>query len=337
MARLASVTLQAALAMVMGFALLELPPVTLLFDVLAQALAVISAALLNLFGFAITRTGSELRDVTGWAVDVTTVCDGHGLIIAWGGLITALRPGWHAGLRAMAVGILAIILFNLIRIVALAATLAHAPTAFGTVHAYVFPLLTVGLMLHLSGAAKTWAVALVMTGMAALWFFLGPLITSAIFVPLANTCLALVGPEGIGTIALRAPGWTVDSTLIARADPLAFHMAGFDPNDFTLAVPVLLAAVVLVRPVWPGFALGVLLIMVTLLTGASAALWSVASANDVSEMAIRELDGLRAVPYAPAGETARAAMSLIQNVLVHLNLLVLPVLILSASRRKVTP
>jgi exosortase/archaeosortase family protein len=337
MARLGSLTLQAALALVVGFSLMVLPVVALAFDALARLLAVASAGILNVFGFSILRTGTELREaLSGWAVDVTSVCDGHGLIFGWAAIVTAVRPGWRAGLISVGIGILAITVFNLIRIVVLASVLAHLPSGFAVVHSYIFPLLTALLMLVLArfvlNRPVSGLVVLLLIGLAVLWFWAGEWITAWTLVPIANGLLSLIGPEGIGTIALRAPGWTVDSTLIARADPLAFHMAGLNPNDFTLAVPVILACALMVRQGWPGMVTSLPLLLIALLLGTIAALWSVATANAVSEIAVPDGEGLRAVPYVLPGAWLTELVRLAQNVLVHLNLLVLPVLILVSGK-----
>lgn len=319
---------------------MALPPVALLFDGMARLLAVACSGLLNVVGFSIIRTGTELREaVSGWAVDVTSVCDGHGLVFAWAAIVTALRPGWRVGLLAVGAGILAILLFNLLRIVVLAGVLAHVPRGFETVHVYIFPLLTAVLMLALARFVLkrpvSGASVLLVLICALVWFFIGASITARLFVPVANGVLSLAGPDGIGTIADRAPGWTVDSSLIARSEPLAFHMAGLNPNDFTLAMPVLIACALMVRPFWPGLALALPLIILATVLASVAALWSVAGAAAVTEMAVRDDAGLRAVPYALPGVWQSELVRLAQNVLVHLNLLVLPVLILVSPRPEV--
>ncbi|MEO8530285.1 MAG: hypothetical protein ABI459_03615 [Deltaproteobacteria bacterium] len=333
MSRLGSLTLQAALALAIGFSLISLPVVAALFDGMALLLSIASAWILKFAGYSIVRTVTELREMTtGWAVDVTSVCDGHGLVFAWAAIVTAVRPGWGLGLRAVVMGVLAIIGFNLVRIVVLASVLAHVPAGFEAVHVYVFPLLTAGLMLVLARFVLhqpvSWAVAGLAVFLAVIWFFVSDMITAWTVVPLANLMLSFAGPDGIGTIALRAPGWTVDSLLIARTDPLAFHMAGLTPTDFTLAVPVIFACALIVRPSWPGLVLAVALMTLAMVLAAVAAMWSVADANGVTDMAVRAGDGLRAVIYTLPNAALNGFVRLGQNVLVHLNLLVLPVLIL---------
>ena len=108
-------------------------------------------------------------------------------------------------------------------------------------------------------------------------------------------------------------------------------MAGINPNDFTLAVPVLLACALMVRPSWPGLVIAAPLMLGAMILGTIAALWSVPSANAVSEIAVREGEGLRALPYTVPSDWLTEPVRLAQNVLVHLNLLVLPVLVLLSA------
>lgn len=332
--------LRAVLALALGFALIELPPVLALFDGVALALAVLAEGALSALGYAVDRTGTLLREAeAGWGMDVTRVCDGHGLIIALAGLVVALHPaGRRAGLLLLA-GAAAIQAFNLLRIVVLAGVLGADPARFEAVHLELFPLLTAGLMLLGLGLARTGTrrptgVALAaLAGLATAWLAGADRLAEAALVPVANLLGAMGGGDAVGAIAPRPDGWVAETALIATREPLTLHRLRVHPADFAIAWPALLAAGAAAgRRSWPWLALGAAVSAVALALGIRTEAWLLAAGAGAVEQVVPVAEGqLRALPYAPPPEAVQAGARLLQNVLVHLNLLVLPGLILAGA------
>ncbi|QQA43596.1 hypothetical protein [Pelagovum pacificum] len=329
--------LRALAVLGLGFLAMSLGPVQAAFEGLATALAALSHLLLSIGNGDLVRTGSELRDtVAGWAVDVTSVCDGHGLLIGWLALLAALTPPPRRALTAAVGGILAIQLFNLVRIVVLALVLGQSERAFVGVHLFAFPLLTGILLaaLALTTARQPGALvfAVLAVGLSILWVLLaGP--AAHVAALLANGLLALGGPAEVGEIAQRSVGWTVGSSVIAETSPLAFLLAPLDPADFLLPAPLLVASLIAARPGWRDATLaGAGFLIAALLAIAIAAVTSIAALADaygLTQIAVPSGAGtVTAEPYAAPGETTIATLRLTQNMLVHLNLLVLPALVL---------
>jgi exosortase/archaeosortase family protein len=330
--QLAAGVLRAVAVLAAGFALADSGPGQALGDAVAAALAALATPILQLFDPGILRSGTELRSITGWAVRVSEVCDGHGLAISLAAALAALLP--RDGLRRFILGLVAIQLFNLARIVVLALVLSAAPGAFNIVHAGIFPLLTVAL-LALCALPQRRALPLLALSvpLVLLWLPLADLAAQAL-VPPANLALSIfAGPE-VGQIAERPAGWTIGSNLLASesAGQVSRYLAPLRPADFALALPLLLAAVALARrPLW---LVPVLLSMAAALTlAAVTSVWSLAAAHASSTLLVPDGSGaLLAQDFTPP-ETGRALVRLAQNVLVHLNLLVLPFLIAARGRK----
>lgn len=325
---------RALLALALGFALLGLPPVGAAFDGVALALAALAEAALGALGVGVARTGTLLRETgaAGWGMDVTRVCDGHGLVIGLGALLAGLAPGWRRGLWLLAGGVAAIQAFNLGRILVLAGVLSARPAAFEAVHLGAFPLLTAGLMLlaaplarpGLGGATAVALGALLL--LSAAWLLGADRLAGAALVPPANLLSALGGGA---PVAPRPDAWVVETTLIAAREPLAFHRVAIHPADFAVGWPPLLAAALAAgRRAWAGAALGFALSAVALALGAATSTWLL----EAAERAVPAEGGFAARPWAPPGAAVQGAARLAQNVLVHLNLLVLPGLLLARAR-----
>lgn len=326
-------TAETALALAVlaaGFAFADSSAGQALSDAVAGALAVAVAPLLHLFEPGILRQGTELRSPDGWAIRVGAVCDGHGLAISLAAGLAALR----GGLARLALGLAAIQVFNLLRIAVLALLLAQAPAAFDTVHAGIFPFLTVALLAFcLLPAARAARLVLIALPLTALWLPLADLLS----LPLAKAAdlllSALPAPE-IGRLAQRAGGWSLGTNLLASAEggQVSLYLAPLRPADFALGAPVVLAAVLLARRPG-GLALAAVTFPLALIAGAFTAVWSLAEAHAPATLLVPDGSGaFLPVDFTPPA-AAQALVRLAQNALVHFNLLVLPLLIAAPLRK----
>ena len=236
----------AAIALALGFSAILHPAAQDLFQRLAGLLARLAEAGLSLSTFEVMRNGTELRNaVTGFAVDVTRACDGHGILICWAAVLLVLPGRWQARLLAFAAGFVAIQAFNLVRVVVLFAASPAGSPLFDTLHYFAFPLATSALILALAAWRQPhlrWPAVLAVAALcvaAPVWFFLSGPLGAALLVPAANAVLAMTAPPEIGSIALRAAGWTVSSDLIQTTQPLRLYLAPQYPGDFALALPAL--------------------------------------------------------------------------------------------------
>jgi exosortase/archaeosortase family protein len=319
-----------------GFALADTALGQSLGDAVAAGLASLAAPLIRLFDATVLQTGTELRSLKGWAVRVSEVCDGHGLAISLAAGLAALAPGAKSGLLRLFVGLVAIQAFNLIRIVVLAMSLAKAPHTFDTIHTVVFPFLTVALMalcvLPLRDAVRLSALSL---PLVLLWLPVADVLSQALVLP-ANLILSLTGGPETGQIAQRAAGWTVGTGLLAGEanGQVTRFLAPLRPADFALAAPLLLAAVALSqRPLW--LAMAALSLVAAVVAAAYTSIWGLATAQPSATVLVPDGAGaFLARDFTPPA-TALALARLAQNVLVHLNLLVLPFLILTEGRKGV--
>lgn len=324
--------LRAVAVLAAGFALADSGPGQALGDAVAAALAALATPVLQLFDPGILRSGTELRSLDGWAVRVSEVCDGHGLAISLAAALVALLP--RDGMRRFLLGLVTIQLFNLARIVVLAMVLSAAPGAFDIVHAGIFPQLTVALLalcaLPLPRSLPFLALSL---PLVLLWLPLADFVAQAL-VPPANLILSVVAGPEVGQIAQRAAGLTIGSNLLASesAGQVSRYLAPLRPADFALALPLVLAAVVMTRrPIWLVPAL--MSMLIALVLAAVTSVWSLAAAHAPATLLIPDGSGaLLAQDFTPP-DTARALVRLAQNVLVHLNLLVLPFLIAARGRQ----
>ncbi|HOZ31923.1 MAG TPA: hypothetical protein PLM52_03515 [Tabrizicola sp.] len=326
--------LRALAVLVAGFALADSGPGQALGDAVAGALAALATPILQLFDPGILRSGTELRSTAGWAVRVSEVCDGHGLAISLAAGLAALAPadGW----RRLAIGLVAIQLFNLLRIVVLALVLSGAPGAFDLVHAGIFPLLTVALLavctLPRPVALRFCALAL---PLVLVWLPLADTLAAAL-VPAANLILSVIAGPEVGQIAERAAGWTIGSNLMANetGGQVSRYLAPLRPADFALGLPLVLAAVALTRrPMWLVPAL--VLMLVALCLAAVTAVWSLAAAHAPATVLLPDGSGAVLAKDFAAPDLPRVLVRLAQNTLVHLNLLVLPFVIAARGRRHV--
>lgn len=326
--------LRALAVLAAGFALADSGPGQALIEAVSVALAVMATPFLQFFDPSILRSGTELRGASGWAVRVSEVCDGHGLAISLGAALAGLAPSARNGLRRLALGLVAIQIFNLARIVLLALILTRAPEVFDIVHTGVFPLLTVALLavciLPLRRAVMLLSMAL---PLALLWLLVDEAVAQ-VLVPPANLILAIVAGPEVGQIAERTAGWTIGTNLLAarEAGQVRLFLAPLRPADFALALPLILAAVALTRrPMWLIPALVSMLLALAL--AAVTSVWSLAATHPDALLLVPDGRGVfEARDFAPP-EQLRALIRLLQNALVHMNLLVLPFLIIGTGRR----
>ena len=95
----------AVLVLVALLGAVDLAPIAALSDAISNALAAIAGPILGVVALPVLQTGGELRSVDGaWAVVVTEVCDGYGLMAAWLALVLALLRNWPQILRWVLIG-----------------------------------------------------------------------------------------------------------------------------------------------------------------------------------------------------------------------------------------
>lgn len=324
---------RAALVIALGFVVAETAPGRWVSDGVASALAAFAVPLLRLFDPDIVRIGTEIRGAGGWAVRVTEVCDGHGLVISLLAVLACCSPSAKQGAIRFAAGFAAIQVFNLARIVSLALLLAKEPSLFDPVHARVFPLLTSALIvLCVLDARPAFRMALITLPLVLLWLPVSD-ISSYIFAAPANLLLGLSGDE-FGRIAERAAGWTLGTNLLATAGDgqMSRFLVPLRPADFTLALPVVLGAAIFSRR----YALllpAVALMLVALMLAGMTAVWTLGAAQPDPRLLLPDGSGSFTTRPFRVSQTARDLAVMAQNVLIHLNLLVLPALVASAGRK----
>ncbi len=326
----------AAVAVALGFALLSLPVIQNAFDALATLLASVSAFILGLAGYDITQTGTELRDqLQGFAIEVTEACDGHGLIISWAAILMIVRATMLKRLIYFAVGFLVVQIFNLIRIVVLYVAAPAGTTLFDTFHFYLFPLLTalmlVALVTSMMPRLRPQAVlvAVLSSVLAVAWYFAGEPITVVTALPLAEWMNVVLGYAEIGQISNSDTGWRIGSQLVQSQEPLRLYISPLYPADFTLAMPLLIAAVVVVRSGYLYLVLAILGMVVALSLGSHTEIWNIALLKEVKFSIVSLGNGKAALTaYEPPSNLVIDCFRLMQNTIVHLILLVLPALIL---------
>lgn len=331
---------QCLVALGLGFALLALPIVHVAFDALSLALAWCGEHILRALGQDVARHATELRETpTGFAVEVTRACDGSGIVVSWAAVAAILPGNLRRKVVGFVLGVLAIQLFNLIRVAVLFLALPSGSALFDTAHYFVFPLLTSVLLIGFAAAVcpALRRPALLGCGsllpLAAMWHLLAEPLSAALLVPAAQALLAHAGMPEVGTIAVREIGWSIGSLLPESLDPLRFYVAPLYPADFALALPVLAATVFAVRGGWVYLGLALAGMALALAVGAVTEIWGLATELDLVAIAQPATEGqLLLAAYDPPSPTVVARLRVLQNVVVHLNLLVLPVLILSRGR-----
>lgn len=333
-------TVLALTFLVLGFALERISVGQTLSDAVAIGLAWVSSLLLVPFGFDLARDGVELRSASeGWAVRVSDVCDGIGLIVALVAVAIAL---WGSGpgktyttlARQILVGIAAILLFNLVRVIVLVLVLGWATDSFETVHLVIFPFLTFVLISALFvGREKVLLLWGMVVGLAALWQVL-----SGAFVPvlmaLSNLVLNVIAPAVIGDLVTGARGLSVVETLlIANLDSVQLFSAPFAPLDFMVALPMVVAASILSRSLWP-LVMALVFMMLALICGVFTAVWALADAQAPVKYLVSDGAGAFTVADYVFPAAMQTTVAVLQNTFVHFNFLVLPILLMVMRVRR---
>lgn len=328
--------LAALLALALGFAI-EMGLVgQAVGEVVAQGIAIMARPLLELFGLDLVRHGVELRaPLAGWAVRVSEVCDGMGLVVALFAAIAVLAPNQDGstawGIKRALIGLVAIQLFNLLRVVLLALALDRGGAAFGPLHDRIFPLFTVLVIAAvLIPPGRLVGFAVLATILTLLWAPLAETV-SALLVPLANGILDWVAQAEVGQIGKAQGAWSVGTMLVAGTDPLRLYRAPLEPQHFTVALPVIVAAAGLLRR--PGLlALALPLMLAALCVAAPVAVMALAADKAPVLVLLPDGEGAYYTSEYIVPETWRNVLRLVQNTLVHFLLLVLPVLALHRGR-----
>lgn len=325
----------ALVVLLIGFALAETGPGRALGEAVSHGLASLAAPLLRLADPGLTQVGTILRGTDGWAVRVSEVCDGHGLAISLAAGLVATGTGLREGGRRLVVGLLAIQGFNLLRIVVLALVLGRDPGSFDLVHAGVFPYLSVILLaLCLLPPRRSAGLVLAALPLVVLWLAYADTLAAILVAPANLVLSAVSGPE-VGQIALRPAGWTIGTGLLAGEGSagVSRFLAPLRPADFALALPVLLAAVLVARrPSWLVWA--ILSILAALVIAAITTVWTLAEARAPAVVLLPDgTGGFLTQAFTPP-ETGLALLRLAQSALVHLNLLVLPAFVLARGRNR---
>lgn len=320
-----------------GFLLVQTSAAQAVFGYVASLLAIGAAGVLTAAGYDVVRTGIEIRDVvSGHAVAVTSACDGSGLLISFAGAIVLLSA-WRTKSRFLGIAapvvVASILLFNLIRILALFLSIG-APAVMSAQHLYVAPLLSVVLVAGLAASAREihlretahrplrWL--LVAVAAAAVWYEVRQPVTCAAVVPLANALLWLLPTGAAATISCTGPDGAV---LVTNAAMISGSVLSppFYPEDFTLALPLVVASLASdARPmaVAKGLFVTLALFSIAMTFGAVTAGHDAATAAGVKMLREGGLVQL----YRPPGPTTLALLKAVQNVVVHFNLFLLPVI-----------
>ena len=329
--------LLAGVVLFIGFLAVQVPATQSMFEAVATFLAVCANWLLRLAGYDMVRDGIEIRDIiTGHAVAVTPACDGNGLIVSAAAAFAWLRcrtSAMRGPLYAAVVVVGAILAFNLFRILALFLAIG-APAIMPVVHLYAAPLLSSCLVaflaLHIRGleiadvlaSPRRWLGFAIAA--AIVWYLIGDAVTCATAVPLANVFLWLVPDQLSTTIACGADSATVNTAALLPANPAMSVSADFFPADFTLAVPLVAASLASVTGVAriARSSLSSLLLLALAVT-----LGAITTGHDAAVAAGARVIGGDGQVYQPPGQFSFAVLKSVQNVIVHFNLFLLPLVL----------
>lgn len=332
-----------ALVLAAGFLALQTPPAIAFFSWVAQALAFCAAPVLDLFGYTIMRSGIELRDtLSGHAIAVTSACDGSGLLVSaaaavtWFGMRGArLRPWYHIALLLMA----GIFLFNLLRVIAIF-VLIGTPDLMQTIHLYIAPLLSAALVggiviyacrldMPAGRLPALWIAVAILSAIA--WNFWGMAVTCVTVQPIANILLSVVPDLLVGGLNCTENGALLTTSGAVSLQPPSVLNIAFYPADFTLALPLVLASLACLRPVRPIIWGAIASLGLFALAMAIAAL-TIANDQAVASGITRLIGPNFAGPFEPMDGLLLALLKMLQNMVVHFNLFLLPLLLLGLDR-----
>lgn len=331
--------LLAILTLLAGFLAVQVPLVDRLFGLLAEFLAVCAAAVLKVLFYPVLRSGVEIRDtVSGHAVTVTTACDGAGLMVSFAGAVAwlgAVRSRLSGPVKAAALAFGLINLFNLLRILALFLSIP-APRLMLGQHLYGAPLLSALLVALLAlrargmrpgdlvGSPVLWLASA--CAVALLWYPLAERATCLSVVPLANVVLWVTPGNLTREILCTAQQGTVVTSALLPGQGAATVTAPLYPSDFTLALPLVAASLAFRRGNGirlRGAFLSILLFAAAMAVAAATAAADAAASAGAGMLAF---DGMLET-FRPQGTLALSLLKSAQNVLVHFNLFLLPLIL----------
>lgn len=121
-----------------GFTLISWNPVNDgVVEPLTAAIARVSGATLDLLGQDVEMSGTVIRSPR-FAVNIENGCNGVETVLIFLAAVLAFPAPWKARLLGVAVGVVAIQLVNLVRVVALFLTGAYLPDLFDASHTVVW-------------------------------------------------------------------------------------------------------------------------------------------------------------------------------------------------------
>jgi exosortase H (IPTLxxWG-CTERM-specific) len=127
-----------------SFTLLSLNAVDRLFVVpFTGVVAKVSGVLLDLIGQDVTMHGTQIVSPR-FAVDIKNGCNGLETVVVFGSAVLAFPAPWRKRLAGFVLGVVAIQLVNLVRVVALFLTGAYFPSFFDSSHTVVWQTVVVG-------------------------------------------------------------------------------------------------------------------------------------------------------------------------------------------------
>src|SRR4051794_18411913 len=131
------------LCLLVGFGLLQVPPVTAAVSRFTGSLVSISAALIHFFGGKALVIGVILQSPLGFAVKVENGCNAINVtILLWAAILTYPAP-WLRKLQGLAVGTLALHAVNMLRIISLYYLGQYNMAWFNFAHLYLWESLIV--------------------------------------------------------------------------------------------------------------------------------------------------------------------------------------------------
>ncbi|MFN4142818.1 hypothetical protein [Aestuariivirga sp.] len=327
--------------LLLGFLLLRTGLGEYISGTIATLLAVVSSAVLEVFRGDVLRSGSELRSgETGYALSVTSACDGLGLTVTLLSTLAALAAppfSWARYLAVAGAGFVLIQAFNLARILSLYGLLPATSAGFELVHFHIFPLLSAlliaGIVLlagHRSfsvpaGALLRWC-AIALAG-AVIWHFVADAVTGAILVPLSSATIRLVPGMLVIGISEQGGGHFIDTTLVTSHAPVSLASLPFSPRDFAVGFPLLAASLLVANAPPKSKLLVALMALLGMALAVSAAAFTLAQGEAVAAGLTQLASSSRLESYEPPGGASRSVLAALQNCAVYFNLFIMPFVI----------
>lgn len=333
--------IKTSLALLVGFLLLRTSFADAVSNGVATVLAVIASSFLSIFNGDLLRNGVELREAsTGFALSVTEACDGLGISVVFVAVAAALQRNglqWLAFAKAALASLGIIQAVNLVRIILLYEMLPAHSAIFDITHFHAFPLASSALVAALVAATGnllpqgtsrkllTWLAIVVCA--AVTWYFINLTVTGMILVPVTNLLVALIPGTLIDAVAADAGRYFVNTNLVTSTSPLSAASLPFTPDAFSLALPLLVASLVLSGAPLKTKGLVAAAAMVSMAVAMSIAAITQAQGEAVAFNLTQVISNARLEPYQPPLPLTRAVLAAVQNTFVYFNLFVLPYVI----------